>query len=499
MKNGYILAFDCGTTGVKAVIISSEGTVICNYKREYPLIQLHPGWAEQDPEVLWKAMCDSAKGAVKIAEIEEKEILGLAFAAPWKNIIPIDKKGNILRNSIIWMDGRAAEQAKCLNEKMGEFVGTGQEYWPRLMWMKENEREIWDNSEYILGLNTFFKWKATGNIATEPSDDFIHSFDPKLQERYDRILEAGGLQEDLKKFPPLKLATDKIGDLTQKAAMEMGLAEGTPVFGGFGDLVAITIGTGCCQEDQSHIYLGTSGWLAGLTRNRDVLKPGLWFSFDDHLEGALWAVQTGCMAFDWAVRQFYYAERNQLGDDGVFAYVNADIKDIPAGSEDLIATHWLNGELPPLGAKNAKAVFFNVGSNHDRRHFIKAVMEGLCYSHRYSLELYEQQSGKKVSHIRVVGGGAVSDVWCQALADVLKIPVEVPESPRFTGAMGVYYCVMVGLNVLKDYTEIYDAVNIQKTFKPIEGNAGTYDKLYHAYRKLYPTLKDIYSDVNGIF
>lgn len=497
--SGNILAFDCGTTGVKAVLIDYEGHVICYYKDEYPLIQPEPGWAEQDTAILWQSMCNAARGVVEKAGIQGNEIIGLAFAAPWKNIIPIDKDKNVLRNSIIWMDGRANEQAKRLNENMGEFIGTGQEYWPRLMWVKENEPEIWNNAEYIIGLNTFFKWKATGNIATEPSDDFIHSFDPQLQKRYDKILKAAGLLEDLNKFPPLKLATDRIGGLTSEAADEMGLAKGIPVFGGFGDLVAITIGTGCCKENSSHIYLGTSGWFANLVKSRNTLDPGLWFSFDPYLEGGIWAVQTGCMAFDWAVNQFYNAERKELGDDGAFAFVNSEIKEIPAGCDGLIATHWLNGELPPLGAKNVKAVFLNINSNHNRKHFLKAVMESLCYSHRLGLEQYEKQSGKKVKSIRVVGGGATSDVWCQALADILNIPVEVPEDPRYTGAIGVYYCVMVGLGVLKDYDEIYDAVNIQKTFKPNEGNNTIYNKLYNVYIKLFPTLEKVYNEINGNF
>lgn len=498
MKKQYVLAFDCGTTAVKVVVISEEGQVICDYKVEYPLIQLQPGWAEQDPEVLWQAMCDSAKGAIQKAGITGADIMGMAFAAPWKNVIPVDKDGNVLRNSIIWMDGRAIDQAKRLNETMGEFIGTGQEYWPRLMWVKENEPEIWNKAEYIMGLNTYFKWRATGTIATEPSDDFIHSFEPSLQERYSKILDAAGITEDLHKFPELKLATDNMGGLTAKASEEMGVAEGTPVYGGFGDLVAITIGTGCCQNGLSHIYLGTSGWFASLDKNRESLKPGLWFSFDPTLEGAIWAVQTGCMAFDWAVSQFYHKEREDMGnDDETFALVNHEIAEIPAGCDNLIATHWLNGELPPLGSKNTKGVFLNVTSNHDRRHFVKAIMESLCYSHRMGMLDYEKQSGKKVESIRVVGGGASSDIWCQAMADILKVPVEVPASPRYAGAMGVYNCIMVGTGRLADYNALYDAVKIEKTFMPNEETFATYDRLFEAYTKLHASLKDVYIGLNG--
>lgn len=152
--NEYVLAYDCGTTSVKTVVISGKNKVICDARAEYALTQLHPGWAEQDPEELWQAICRTTKESLLKADISAEQVIGMVFAAPWKNIIPIDKDGNVLRESIIWMDARATDQAERLNQKLGFFVGTGQEYWPRLMWVKENEPEIWKKSKYIFGLNT---------------------------------------------------------------------------------------------------------------------------------------------------------------------------------------------------------------------------------------------------------------------------------------------------------------------------------------------------------
>ena len=211
----------------------------------------------------------------------------------------------------------------------------------------------------------------------------------------------------------------------------------------------------------------------------------------------MFALQTGCFAFDWAVEQFYHTERNILGD-GIFDFVNKDLASIPAGSDNLIATHWLNGELPPL-SKNAKALFFNLTSNHDRRHMVHAVMESICYTHKRYLENYEKSVGKKLHSIRVVGGGAVSDLWMQMLADILQITVEVPQSPRYTGAMGTYYCAMVGLGYLENYDAIHDSVKIERTFKPRNENAAIYEKLYHIYLKLHPALYDLYCDINGVY
>ncbi len=497
MTHEYILAFDCGTTAVKAVLVDIDGHIVCDAKEDYPLEQAHPGWAEQDPEVLWSHLCLASKCVVAKSGIDPHMVKGIVFAAPWKNVIPVDKNGTVLRNSLIWMDARATDQAARLNDKAGFFVGTGQEYWPRLMWVKENEPDIWKNADVIMGLNVFFKWKATGQIATEPHDDFIHAHNPNIQAYFDKVIDAAGLREDMDKFPKAMLSTDKMGETTIEAAGEMGLVKGIPVFGGFGDLPAITIGTGCCQNDMVHIYFGTSSWLVDIIdERRDGFAPQ-YFIFDPTHDGAMFALQTGCLAFDWAVNQFYRVEKEILRD-GVLDFVNKDLMDVEAGSMDLIATHWLNGELPPL-AKNAKAVFFNLTTNHDRRHMVKALMESVCYTHRRYIDMYRTLTGKNLESIRVVGGGAVSDLWMQILADVTQVEIQVPENPRYSGAMGSYYCAMIGLGRLKDYSAVYDAVKIAKVYKPNRDHAAKYDKLYEIYLGLYPALKPLYDSLNGVY
>lgn len=497
MDNEFILAFDCGTTAIKAVLVNFDGQITCEAKEDLPLEQAKPGWAEQDPEVMWQRLCAASRGVIGKAAIDPHFVKGIVIAAPWKNVIPVDKNGEVLRKSLIWMDARATDQAARLNDKAGFFVGTGQEYWPRLMWVKENEPDIWKRADVIMGLNVFFKWKATGQIATEPHDDFIHAYNPNIQDYFDKVMAAAGLVEDLDKFPKAKLSTEKMGETIIEAAGEMGLVKGIPVFGGFGDLPAITIGTGCCQNDMVHIYFGTSSWLVDIIDERREGFAPQYFIFDPTHDGAMFGLQTGCLAFDWAVNQFYRVEKDILKGD-ILDFVDRDIRDIEAGSMDLIATHWLNGELPPL-AKNAKAVFFNLTTNHDRRHMVKAVMESVCYTHRRYIDMYRNLTGKNLDSIRVVGGGAVSDLWMQILADVTQVEIQVPENPRYSGAMGSFYCAMIGLGRMKDYNAIYDAVKIGKVFTPRRENAEVYNKLYEIYLDLYPSLKNLYDRINGVY
>lgn len=498
MAKNYIVAYDVGTTACKAVIVDFDANVVSDVKKEYPLIQLQPGWAELDTELLWDAMCVTTKAAMAKAGITPDQIQGLNIAAPWKNIIPVDKDGKVLRHSIIWMDGRGVEQAARLNEKFGSFVGTGQEIWPRLMWVKEKEREIWDKAEWIMGLITYLKWRATGEIATDPSDSFFESFSKKNQTHFDKVVAAAGLEEDRRKFPKLKESTEMVGVTTERAAKELGLRPGIPMFGGFCDLPALTIGTGCCRMGDNHMQFGTSGWFVHVVPERvDNFAPQ-YMTFDPTKECAMFAMQTAGLSYDWVISQLYHEERKRLGDEAIYPFVNKEVGQVEAGSLNLLATHWLIGELPPF-AKNAKGLFFNLTSNHDRRHMARAILECQCYTERMYVDMYRKFTGKTLENIRCVGGGAQSDEWMQILSDVLQVPVDVPANPRFAGAMGAYYCAMIGLGHIENYDSLYDTVRIERSFKPNPANKEVYDKLYGIYVKLYPTLKGLCDEINGVY
>lgn len=492
----FILAFDVGTTAVKAVLVERETGKMQSAKADCRLIQPNPGWAEQDAEEMWQAVCLAAKRCISQNKGAAEQVDGIALSAPWRHAILLDENGKPLRNSVIWMDGRAGKQAAQLNERMGRYVDHAQGYWPRLMWLKENEPVLWNKAQYILGINDYFKFRATGTISTECSDDQIRSPNKKLQVLYDQILHAAGLEEDLDKFPVSKKCTDCVGQLTQEAAEAMGLQPGIPVFGGFGDLPAVYLGSGCLEKGTAHIYLGTSSWFGELLPDQIEGYSRAYFTADENYQGALFGLTTGGRAYDWILHQFYEQEQKTMGD-AVFAKVDADMAEVTPGCNGLIVTHWLNGEPPPL-AKNAKALFFNVTEQHDRRHFVRAMLESICYSHRRSLEKYVALHGEPPKRLYVVGGGAISKVWMQMLADILKVPVYVPENPRYVGTKGVYYCVLIGLGIEKDFSALSNESNC-RCYLPTKENEAVYDEMYGAYQSLYPALKDVYDRVNGQF
>ena len=492
----YVLAFDVGTTAVKARLICVETEQSCSAGAPCELQQPHPGWAEQDADQMWDAVCRASRSCVAAAGVDAGQVIGVVISAPWRHVIALDENGKPLRKSIIWMDARAITQAQRLNAAMGRVVEGANGYWTRLMWLKENEPEVWARAKYILGINDYFKYRATGKICTECSDDFIHSPNRKLQAFYDEVLEKSGLAEDIHKFPQPIACTDCAGHLTAEGAMQLGLQPGTPMFGGFGDLPAVHFGSGCGEEGVAHIYLGTSSWLGELFEERIPGYARGWFTADTQHQGATFGLTTAGRGYEWAINRFYGAERKELGD-GIYALLEQELAQVNPGCDGLIVTHWLNGESPPL-AKNAKAVFFNVTEQHDRRHFTRAMLESICYTHRRSMEAYIAYHGCAPKQLRVVGGGACSDVWMQMMADVLQLPLQVPPNPRYVGTMGSYYCALIGLGIKKDFSDLaYQQSG--KVFTPNPENAAVYDKMYGIYKELYPSLKELYNRMNGVY
>lgn len=490
----WVLAFDCGTTSLKAAVIGSAGAIRSEASAGYRLYQGENGLVEQDGDEIWAAVVAAGTEALASAAIDAGDVCAVVFAGTWKALLPLDGDGVPLCRAAIWIDSRGREYAKRLNVALGRYVGTGQEYWPRAMRLKEEQPEVWNAASSIVGINTYLKFKATGVLANEPSDDFVHGVDAASRAEFDEILRAAGLYEDRGKFVEPRPAESLVGTLTPAAAQDLGLPEQTPVFNGYGDLPAIMVGTGTGRPGRAHIYLGSSSWFVLATSTPPTDVP-LTFTVSADLYGAAYVIQSGCLAYDWAVAQLYRHEREELGKH-VNAVVNRDVAEVEAGSANLLATHWINGELPPL-SKNSRGLFLNLTSLHDRRHMVRAIMESICYAHRAHYEDYLAKGGSPLDHVRVVGGGATSDVWMQILADVLGVPVEVPVNPQCTGTLGVFYAAQVGLGRLASFADIEQTVLTERRFEPNPAVDETYSRLYGVHRQLHGALRGIFSELNG--
>jgi len=185
-----------------------------------------------------------------------------------------------------------------------------------------------------------------------------------------------------------------------------------------------------------------------------------------------------------------------IKQEDIFNYIDSEIINIEPGSKNMIATPWLYGEHCPVLDEKARAVFFNITNLHDRRYFINAIMEGIGYSLRGQIELYNHDTGKTLTTVGAVGGGALSDHWMQMLADTIKLPVYRPQNVRHAGAIGAALVAGVGLGLFK-IDRLKESIAVEKTFYPREENAAIYDKLYGIFKNIYPSMKDMFAEINN--
>lgn len=489
----YILAYDLGTSGVKGAVVDMKGGMVATATEGYPLITPGPALAEQDPELYWAGVCRVTGAVLERAGISPDEIGGIAFGTLWKGIIPVDSRGRVLHNSIIWLDARAGEEAAALNRRFGDGIFSAADYWPKLMWLARHRPDVIAEADTIHEVNSFLKWKATGVSAMDISNCYVRSPDLELDRYYGEIMEFCGI--DRAKFPPICRATDLVGRVTAAAAQEMGLCEGIPVFGGNNDIQAITVGAGCAEVGGVHMYFGSSGW-TGYTIPHQ--SEEIYVSYmDTDRDVFIFGMQAIGLSFNWAVNKFYTAERQRLGD-GVFAMVDREVETVPAGSEGVMATPWFFGERPPLYDSDARGCFLNLSANHDRRHMTRAVMEGVCMQFKMGQQYNRDARGLKMPKaINVIGGGACSDVWMQMLSDVMELPVRVPEAARHAGAVGTAYSALIGLGVVSSYAEAADGLSIRREFYPIPENVAVYKKSFSVFSRIYTALHPVFTELNG--
>lgn len=489
-----VVSLDFGTSSLKVAVNNSTGDVLSEAKREYGVIQLHAEWAEQEPSQMWEAAGDACREALATSGISAADVDSVIFVAPWKAVIPVSADDEVMGNAIIWLDGRADAEAREISQRYGIAELTGQAYWPRLLWLRRHRPEIWQQATWLMGMATYLKWRATGQVVTDPSDNCFREPERPLTEYGARLTEDFGLGADARKFAPVRACTEIIGELALDAATHLGLAPGTPVVNGFGDLPAVTLGATGFAGGATHVYLGTSSWLTIVAHSDENLGAPLSFTFDDVVHGEVFPLQTGALAYDWITNQVY-KDLGFMQEIEYHSEIKHQVAQVPAGSERLLATHWLAGELPPL-AKSAKGVFINLTARHDRRHMVRAVMESVCYTHRRVVEELNEQHGIALTELVVVGGGALNDVWMQMFADVIKMDVVVPDGARHAGTRGAKLCADRAFDRARAPSSENSGNISGRRFTPNAANAVEYDRMYGFHLKIFPSLKSLFCEIN---
>lgn len=490
-----ILAYDIGTGSTKAALVNFEGVMYGTASYSYDIQTPSIGYVEQAPADYWNAIVETTRTLLAETSINADEIAAMVFTTQSMGIIPVDKSGVALHANITWVDGRAQAQADRLNRLIGSDIFNGKFAIPKLMWLKEKKPEIYERTYRFLGVNGYLCYLATGKMVAELSSATSYAVDMKSNDWKYEVFAAAGIERD--KLPDIISSTDKVGVLTKKAAEELGLSTSVAVYGGCDDVQSAAVGAGAMNDKDAHIYLGSSSWVCACDVNdyEFVCNITTIKSADPRLNLVTGVNQSSGMTLDWAVDTLYGNEKKERPD--IFAYLNEAIKDIPPGSEGLLATPWLFGELTPFSSETTRAAFINLTSRHTKAHMFHAICEGLGYNLKWTLELFRDNFGIAPERFQVIGGATMDQRFMQMLSDILGKELCVPDSARYAGVIGAAACAAVGMGICNSLQDVSSMVRLYRTYRPNKNRQGKYDALYEIFKAVYPALETIYQRLNG--
>lgn len=502
----YIIAHDIGTSSAKTVLVSTDGEILHSSTTDYPFYYPKPGWVEQEPHDYWKACITNTRIIMQDSELNPNDIAGIVFTTQAMGVIPVDINGEVLHRNITWVDCRAEKEAESLMNKLlgrrmfKKIIGieiTGKDVLPKLLWLKRNCPTLYENTHKVLDVNGYLKYMATGKMVAEWSGACSYTFDLKKKDWTRILFRVIGF--DLNKLPDLVRSIDKVGGLTNQAAAEMGLTEGIPVFGGCDDTQSASVGSGAVNEEEAHIYLGSSAWVAVSTKRTLKFKNGAVClqSADPDKSLVVGITESAGSNIDWIINKFYNTENSVLTKPELYKLMDKEAESVPAGSDHLVFTPWLLGERCPVSTTTTRGTVFNLGLEHSRGHFIKALCEGVANNIRWIIDNMESDFGFNIKSLRIIGGGTVNKQWLQVISDVTQKEIVTTNQPRMAGAIGAAMCAMVGVGKYSSFSDINRIVKPKDTYLPNINNKEIYDKIYEDYRNIYKSLKNAYKLANS--
>jgi xylulokinase len=524
-----VLTHDIGTTGNKACLYRIGDTLdlIGSEYAEYPHYTTPDGGVEQKAEDWWTAVCGTTRSIIERTRTPPQSINGISFCCQMQGSVHVDAQGRAIRNPMIYIDGRATAQFERVMQTglvkisglnawkalrslhvTGGVAGTSKDPLWKYHWVRENEPELFAKTHKWLDVKDYLLLRCTGRYAmTQDSAHvtFIYDTRPGKLGWHKGLCHMFGV--DMNHLPPVILSTDRVGGLTAAAAAEMGLAEGTAVFGGGGDASLIPVGAGCLKLYDTHFYVGTSGWAISNVDRRMVDISNFIASILGAIPGRYNYVaeqETSGYCLQWA--------REQLVRDGVDAYdagtepdsaplkisydiLNRAVEGTPPGADGIIFTPWFHGNRAPREDPYARGVFFNLGFSATKPLMLRAVMEGVAFHKRWMLEALERNIPRRDT-VRFVGGGARSGTWCQIMADVTGRNIQTVATPQDAGAMGAAVVCAVGLGRLKSFEEAEPLIPFAKTFVPRPEFKHGYDRSFEVFKAIYARNKKLFHLLN---
>jgi D-xylulose kinase len=500
-----IVAFDLGTTALKCALHDLHGNVLAKAAVEYELITPDPDSVEMDVETYWQAFKSALGSVLKNSSVDPSTIKALGVSAQGETLILVDKNGQPLRRAIVWLDNRAQQEANELGEKFGHhhaYEITGQvklvPTWPasKILWVRKHEPNIYEQTAKFLLIEDYFLHRLTGEYACEGS--LVTStcyWNFRTRQWWPEMLEALGIRAD--QLPPYCESGEVVGKLRNEVATELGLSPETQVCTGALDQACGAIGVGNIRRG---IFSENTGAALAICASVEqaTLDPADQMPCHYHGLPGLYMLHTftsGGIVLRWFRDEFAQMEMSVSKSSGIDAYdlLGREAEKVPAGCEGLVMLPHLQGAMAPEANPEAKGVFYGFTLRHGRSHFIRAIMESVCFIVRRNIEVIEGM-GVPVQEIRVLGGGARSRIWKQIEADITGRPVLTTTNEE-AATLGA--AILAG-KAVRLYSSVEEAVGemvqIKERFEPAPANRPVYDASFRTYVDLYNALCPLFSN-----
>lgn len=484
----YYIGVDLGTSAVKLLLMEESGKIEKIVSREYPLYFPHPGWSEQNPEDWMKEAMAGIKELT--SELDRSQVAGIGCGGQMHGLVTLDEEDHVIRPAILWNDGRTGAETEYLNTVIGKdklsqytaniaFAGFTA---PKILWMKKNEPENFAKVKKIMLPKDYLAYCMTGSFCTDLSDaSGMLLLDVKNRCWSKEMLEICGITEE--QLPKLYESWQVVGTLKPEIASELGLSADVKFVAGAGDNAAAAVGTGTVGDGQCNISLGTSGTVFISSKDFGVDENNALHSFD-HADGRYHLM--GCMLSAASCNKWWSEEILNTKD---FAKEQEGI--VKLGENQVFFLPYLMGERSPHNNPDARAVFFGMSMDTTREEMTQAVLEGVAFGLRDSLEV-ARSLGIKIERTKICGGGAKSPLWKKIIANVMNLKVDVPaveEGPSMGGAM----LAAVGCGAYPDVETIAEKfVHVVETVEPDPELVAKYEERYQKFKKLYPTMKELF-------
>ncbi len=492
----YVLGIDLGTSSLKGLLFDKNGKLISQASRDYPLLHPQQGYSEQNPDEWFRACKEVILEIAKKVPECKKGLKGLAISGQMHGLVLLDEDKNVLRPAILWNDTRTTKQCEQITEDSGDdLIGITKNKalegftLPKILWVQENEPDIWDKVRHIMLPKDYLGYCLTGKLFTDKSDAAgTLLFDVANGSWSKEILEKYNIPREY--LPEVYDSTDVVGQLTNELIKQFNFESEVIIAAGGADNACAAVGAGILDDETAMVSIGTSGVFLAYETDAHDRYHGQLHLFNHGEKDAYYSMGVTLAAghsLNWFKQTF--------APDTSFEDLLSNIDAIEIGSEGLLFTPYIVGERTPYADSQIRGSFIGIDTRHTMKHFTRSVLEGITFSLKDSQELMEQIAGKKFSRIVSVGGGAKNKDWLQIQADIFNAEIVTLKSEQGPG-QGAAMMAAVGVGYYPSLENaLHRFIDYSNLVQPIEENVHQYQKVYARYKKIYPYTKEIIRQV----